>query len=190
MLSQLNGQLLNYSLLSKALNLSSPTVKRYLDFFENAFLITRLQPYFQNISKRLVKAPKVYFTDTGILHHFLSIQSFEQLNNSLYVGNSWEAFCVNQIRASLAPDIKLYFYRTQDGAECDLVFERAGKIIGSAEIKYSNAPNIQKGNYIAWNDLKSETNFILTPSSDDYPINKGIRVCSLKSFVLKYISEL
>jgi len=153
MLAQLNGQLLNYSLLSKSLELSSPTLKRYVDFFESSFLVYRLQPYHKNGTKRLVKSPKIYFTDTGLLHYFLSIQSVNQLYSSIHSGNSWEAFCIQQILASLPSDLKIYFYRTQDGAECDLVFERAEKVVCAAEIKLTDAPSISKGNYNAWADV-------------------------------------
>jgi len=189
MLAQLNGQLLNYSLLSKSLEFSSPTLKRHIDFFEHAFLIRRLLPYYKNISKRLVKTPKIYFTDTGILHYFLSVFSKEQLYHSPYSGNSWEAFCIQQINASLPADMKLFFYRTQDGAECDLVFEGGGKVLCSAEIKFSNSPVISKGTYIAWDDLKAERNFVITPNSDDFPVNENTRVCSLYSFIQKYLKS-
>jgi hypothetical protein len=187
MLSQLNGQLLNYSMLAKSLELSVPTIKKYIDFFESAFLIYRVQPYYQNITKRLVKTPKIYFTDTGLLHYFLSINSNEQLYSSIYLGNSWEAFCINQIRASLPRDIRIYFYRTQDGAESDLVFEKAGKIVYAAEIKFSNSPVLSKGNFIAWEDIGSVNNFIITPGSEDYPISPKVRVCSISTFINKYL---
>jgi predicted AAA+ superfamily ATPase len=187
MLSQINAQLLNYSLLSKSLELSAPTVRRYIDFFEAAFLVTRLQPYYKNISKRLIKTPKIYFNDTGILHYFLSLNSSSQLHNSIYSGNSWETFCINQIRASIPNDTNLFFYRTQDGAECDLVFEKGGKVVCAAEIKYSNSPNVSKGNYIAWNDIKAEKNYVITPASDDYPIDKNIRICNISAFINNYL---
>jgi uncharacterized protein len=189
MLSQLNGQLLNYSLLSKSLEVTSPTIKKHIDFFEHSFLVRRLQPYYKNISKRLIKTSKVYFTDTGILHYFLSIFSKDQLYTSPYSGNSWEAFCIQQIIASLPGNMKLFFYRTQDGAECDLVFEKGGKVVFSGEIKFSNAPVISKGTYIAWDDLKAEQNFVITPGSDDFPINENTRICSLFSFISNYLKS-
>jgi predicted AAA+ superfamily ATPase len=187
MISQLNAQIINFSLLSKSLELSAPTLKRYTDFFESAFLIFRLQPYHQNISKRLIKSPKIYFCDSGLLHHFISTNSLENLINSIYCGNSWESFCINQIRSSLPKDIKIYYYRTREGSECDLVFEKAGKVEYSAEIKYSNSPVLSKGNYIAWDDLKSPINYIITPGSDDYPFSDNVRICSISTFINKYL---
>ncbi len=189
MISQINGQILNYALISKSLELSSPTIKRYFDFFEEAFLLYRLQPYHHNISKRLVKSPKLYFTDTGLLHYFLGLKTYEQVYSSVYSGNSWEAFCINQIRASLPDNLKIYFYRTQNGAETDLVFEKAGKAEMAAEIKYSDTPQLTKGNHIAWEDLNTQRNFIITPHSDDYPLDGKTRVCNITTFISKYLNE-
>ncbi len=190
MLAHLNGQVLNYSMLAKSLEISSVSVKNYIDFFENAFLIKRLSPYNRNVKKRIIKSPKLYFTDTGILHYLLNLKEFDKLFSYPAVGNSWEAFCMQQIISSIPDDCLTYFYRSQDGAECDLVIESGGDPVISIEIKFSNSPKISKGNYIAMDDVNAPNRFVLTPGSDDFPVSGGIRVCSLDEFIFRYIPEL
>jgi predicted AAA+ superfamily ATPase len=121
MFAHLNGQVINYSLLAKSLEISSVTIKNYIDFLENAFLVRRLYPFGQNIRKRIVKSPKLYFTDTGILHYLLNLRDYDQLLSFPAVGNSWEAFCIQQILSSLPENCLTWHYRSQDGAECDLI---------------------------------------------------------------------
>lgn len=190
MLAHLNGQVLNYSLLAKSLEISSVSVKRYIDFFENVFLIKRLSPFSRNLRKRLVKSPKLYFTDTGILHYLLNIKKFDDLFSFPAVGNSWEAFCIQQITSSIPEDYLTYYYRSQDGAECDLVIESGGHPVISTEIKFSNSPMISKGNFIAMDDMNAPHRFIITPGSDDFPVKNGVRVCSLEKFIFHYIPEI
>jgi predicted AAA+ superfamily ATPase len=190
MLAHLNGQVVNYSLLAKSLEVSSVSVKNYIDFFENALLIRRLSSYSRNAKKRIIKAPKLYFTDTGILHHLLNMQEYDQLLSFPAVGNSWEAFCVQQIHSSIPENCLTGYYRSQDGAECDLIIEAGGNPVASVEVKFSNAPKISKGNYIAMKDINAPFNFILTPGSDDFPVNQDIRICSLEKFIFHYIPRI
>lgn len=190
MLAHLNGQMLNYSLLSKSLEASSTTIKSYIDFLENAFLVKRLYPYSHNISKRLIKSPKIYLTDTGILHYLLSIQDYNSLLGYHSVGNSWESFVINQISFSLNCQTKIYFFRTREGSECDLIFEKGNEIICTAEIKFTNSPKLSRGNHNAIEYLKSINNFIITPSSDDFLIKENIRICKLEKFITHYVSKL
>ena len=190
MMAHLNGQLLNATAIGKSLGVTTPTVKRYIDFLEDAFLLKSLQPFHWNISKRLVKTPKVYLTDTGILHHLLGITDFFSLSGNPVIGNSWEAFVFNQISALKPDSINLYFYRTHQGTEVDMVFARGLTVIATAEIKYSNSPKLTKGNFQAFEDLKSPMNFVITPSSDDYLIKERVRVCSLNDFIYNYLSKL
>jgi len=187
MMAHLNGQLLNTTTLSKSLGVTSTTVKKYIDFLEDAFLLKSLHPYHWNISKRLVKTPKVFLTDTGILHHLLGVNDFIALSGNPILGSSWESFVFNQIQAVKPEGVDLYFYRTHHGAEVDLVFVQGAQVIATAEVKYSNSPQPTKGNFQAFNDLKAPINFVITPSSDDFLIKEKIRVCSLKTFVKKYL---
>lgn len=190
MMAHLNGQLLNATTIGKSLGLSTPTVKRYIDFLEEAFLLKSLHPFSWNMQKRLVKSPKIYLTDTGILHQLIGISDFINLAGNPIIGSSWESFVLNQILALKKKRIDLYFYRTHHGAEVDLVFTKGFTVVATAEIKYSNSPQLTKGNFIAFDDLKATMNYVITPSSDDYLIKENVRVCSLKSFVFGYLPML
>ena len=190
MMAHLNGQLFNATVVANSLGITSPTAKRYIEFLEEAFLIKSLQPFSWNMKKRLVKSPKIYLTDTGVLHYLHRINDFESLSGNPIIGNSWESFVINQISALKKSGYEIYFYRTHNGAEVDLVFTNGMKVICTAEIKYSNSPHLTKGNFIAIEDLNAPSNFVITPSSDDYLIKTNIRICSLKSFVFNYLPSL
>lgn len=190
MMAHLNGQLFNATTLGNSLGISTPTVKRYVDFLEEAFLLKSLHPFSWNMPKRLVKTPKVYLTDTGILHHLSGVTDFNNLSGNPLIGNSWESFVVNQILALKKNPIDLYFYRTHQGTEVDLVFTKGLTVVATAEIKYSNSPQLTKGNFQAFDDLNAPMNYVITPSSDDYLFKERIRICSLKAFITNYLSVL
>jgi uncharacterized protein len=187
MMAHLNGHLLNATSLGKSLGVTTPTIIRYVDFLEEAFLLKSLHPFSWNIKKRLVKTSKIFLTDTGILHHLVGVKDFNDLSGNPILGSSWESFVINQIMALKSDQIDLFFYRTHQGTEMDLVFSKGFSVIATAEIKYSNSPQLTKGNFQAIEDLKSPINFIITPSSDDFLIKDKLRVCSLKSFILSYL---
>ncbi len=189
MLSHFHGDLLNYNTLSKSLGLSVNTIKKYISFFENAFLIRLLQPFHTNIKKRLIKSPKVYVRDSGILHYLQNISEKEELYGNPLIGNSWEGFVIEQIVELLPQKYQVYFYRTQNGAECDLVIAKSQKPLISLEIKYSSSPKLSKGGSISFNDLGAENNYIITPNSDDYLVKEDIRVCSLYQFLTEYLPK-
>lgn len=172
---------LNISELARSLALSVPTVQGYLDFLENAFLIRRLAPYFVNSTKRLVKAPKLYLRDSGMFHALAAIDSMDSLTGSLYLGSSWEGYVVQQIIASLGYDTQPYYYRTADGSELDLVLVRGAKPVVGIEIKYTNAPTLSRGNYIASRDLGTIPLLVVTPSATDFRADKQVQVCSVAS---------
>jgi uncharacterized protein len=190
MMAHLNGQLLNATTIGKSMGLSTPTVKKYIDFLEEAFLLKSLHSFSWNMQKRLVKSPKIYLTDTGILHQLTGITDFISLAGNPIIGSSWESFVINQIIALKKKRIDIYFYRTHHGAEVDIVFAKGLNVVATAEIKYSNSPQLTKGNFIAFDDLKAPMNYVITPSSDDYLIKDDVRVCSIKSFVSDYLPTL
>jgi uncharacterized protein len=190
MLANLNGQILNYSVISNSLGIAVNTVKNYLDFFESAFLIKRLYPFSFNLNKRLVKSPKVYILDTGILHGLLRIESLNDLYGNSLIGASWENFVIFQIFQLVKHKSEIYFYKTHAGAECDLVIVKGLQPIISIEIKFSSTPGKTRGTSIAFEDLKTQNNFIITPASDDYLLKNNIRVCNLQKFLSHYIPEL
>lgn len=181
MLVSVHANQVNNSELARSLGLSVPTIQHYLDFLEQAFLIRRLPPYFVNIGKRLVKAPKLYIRDSGMFHALAAIQTIEALSGSLYVGSSWEGYVVQQVIASLGPDTQPYYYRTADGSELDLVLVRGGQPVVGIEIKYTNAPVLSRGNYIASRDLGTLPLLIVTPSAQDFRPDTQTQVCSVAS---------
>lgn len=188
-LAHVNSETINYSNISKSLELSIPTINRYIDFLEQAFLIRKIQPYHTNVKKRLVKTPKFYFSDTGLLHSLLNISNYESLEMNIYLGNSWETYVVNQILIILKKDYNLFFYRTQAGAEIDLLIERSGIVYKAIEIKYTNSPKLSKGNINAFEDIGSKQNIIVTPGSDSYEMTKGVHVMSLMNLIKMLFSE-
>lgn len=183
MIASSNGGILNYSTFAKSLGLSVPTVKTYLGFFVEAFLIKELYPWAVNPKKRLVKAPKLYFRDTGMLHYLLGIQNRDAIFGNLILGSSWESFVIAQISAVLYSDDELYFYRTHDGAEIDLLIRRNDQWLAAAEIKFSSAPILTKGTYIAMEDLGIPLLHVIVPKDENFPLTKNVRVIGLKGFL-------
>ncbi|HNS18334.1 MAG TPA: ATP-binding protein [Bacteroidales bacterium] len=190
MLAHFHGNIINYSDLSKSLELSSVTVKKYIDFLEKAFLVRQLRPYTMNLKKRLVKSPKIYIRDSGVFHYLLGIESFEDLISNPKMGSSWEGFVVDQISAKLKVGRRLFFYRTHDGSEIDLVIEKGGKPLAAIEIKYGSDIRPNKGNLLAIQNLGSTFNFIITAEGDEYNLSSGFRVCSLQIFLQDHLPGL
>ncbi len=179
MLASSVGQLWNASTFSKSLGVTAPTVRKYLNFLEQAFLVTVLEPYHVNIKKRLVKTPKVFFNDTGVLHALLNLEDLKALSGNVVVGSSWENFVVRQLIQSLGDQYEYCFYRTHEGAEIDLLLLENNQPVISVEIKYSNAPKLTKGYLNAIEDVDTVRNFVVTPSSDHFPVHSKVEVINL-----------
>lgn len=175
----MNGQLSNVSTIAKSLGLSSPTINHYTEIFEGTFILRSLLPYHPNIKKRLVKSPKIYFRDTGILHALLNIDTYDALQSHPYVGHSWEAFVIEQIIAQTPTGINPYFYRTAAGAEIDLILKKENSSPIAIEIKYSLSPKVSKGFYQGCLDLKCKKGFVIYPGKDMYKITKNITALPL-----------
>lgn len=190
MIAHYHGGIWNASTFAKSLGLSVPTVNRYINFLEAAFIIRRLAPFYFNIRKRLVKSPKIYVRDTGILHYLVGIDNFDVLQGNTLIGNSWEGYVIEQIYQMLPSEFTLYYYRTHQGAESDLVIVKGNKPIVCIEIKYTSQPKLSKGFLIAVDDLKTSTNYIITPKSESYLLNKITRVCNLADFLSKHITQI
>jgi len=189
MIASIHGNVINYSNISRSLELSSTTIKKYLDFLEQAFLIRQLQPLHANIKKRIVKSPKLYIRDTGILHNLLNIDSTTSLEGNPMKGNSFEGFAIEQILQIANNKYQSSFYRTHHDAECDLVLSKSSGPHFAIEIKYTSTPHLTKGNMISFEDIGAKFNFVITPDTEDYLIDKNIRVCSLQVFLTKYLLE-
>ena len=179
MIASANGSILNYSTYAKSLGLTVPTIKTYISFLDNAFLVSLLPPWHANVKKRLVKSPKIYLRDSGMLHYLSGITSYDALLGNILLGNSWEGFVLGQIAAVLQSDDEMYYYRTQDGAEIDLLIRRNNRWLAAAEIKFSSASSLNKGTYIAMEDLGVEKLSVITPESDTYPLAQNIEVTNL-----------
>ncbi len=190
MLANSQGGIWNASAFAKSLGISSPTVTRYLDFLEGAFVVRRLYPFHANIKKQLVKSPKVYVRDSGILHRLLRLRSFNELLESRIAGFSFEGYVVEQVSSLKNSDIDINYYRTKDGTESDIIFSKALKPVACAEVKLGNAPQITKGLTITMNDLKIKKAYIITPDGDDFQMDEKIRTCSVHDFVKKYLPSI
>ncbi len=189
MVAHMHSNILNMSNLAKSLGVSSTSIKKYLGFLEGAFLIRLLPSYSTNSKKRLIKAPKVFIRDSGVYHQLININGWDELINNPVLGNSWEGYVVEQIVQNAGNKLSFNYYRTQDGAECDLVMIKAGKPVVGIEIKYTSSPKITKSMQESFNDLNTSMNYIVTPNTDDYLIKENIRVCSLAAFLKDYLPE-
>lgn len=190
MMAHYHGNLLNFTELSKSLEMSATTVKRYISFLEEAFLLRVLEPYHANLGKRIVKTPKVYLRDTGILHYFLGVQTLDELFGHPKKGASWEGFVIEQILQKLPANQQVFFYRSHDGAETDLVIISGGKPAASVEIKFGSVARPSRGNTESVKALKTESNFILVSGNEDYLLTSGFRVCGIKLFLDRYLQTL
>ena len=181
------GQLLNASKLGETLNLTHPTIKRYVDLLEQTFLMRSLKPFERNIKKRLVKSPKLYIRDTGILHRLLQISDFNNLMGNPVFGSSWESFVIENIISEF-PDFFYYFYRTSSGNEIDLIIETPSRLF-AVECKASTAPNLTKGNWAAIQDIQPDKSFIIAPVSCTYPIAENVLVTNLIHFLSEELTN-
>jgi predicted AAA+ superfamily ATPase len=178
MCAHLQGQVFNASQLGAALGgVAHTTVGRYFDLFVDALMLRRLEPHFVNIGKRLVKSPKVYVRDSGILHALLNIATIDDLSAHPISGHSWEGFVIEQIIAAAPPLSEFSFYRTVAGAEMDLVVTTGGRSVGY-EIKLSNAPKAGKGFWHACEDLGVTRAYIVAPVLEPYPLGDNVEVVS------------
>lgn len=175
MLAHLHGQLWNASRLAASFGVSAPTVQHYLDILEATYMLRRLPPFHANLGKRLVKSPKVYLRDSGLLHALLNIRTLNDLAGHPIVGASWEGWVLEQIAQLLESSWQLSFYRTAAGAEMDVVAERGNQKIGF-EIKFSSAPTLGKGFWSALSDLQLEHAYIIAPVENGYPLAANVEV--------------
>lgn len=172
MLASLQGQVLNCSQLGTSLSVSYKTVQRYLDLLEGAFMIRRLPPWYENSGKRLVKSPKLYIRDSGILHNFLQIDSLYQLKGHIVSGASWEGFALEQF-FRFHGSRNCYFWGTHQGAEIDLVCIRNGLRFG-IEVKLSEAPDVTRSMRIAKKELGLKHLWVLYPGKNFFPLDEDV----------------
>lgn len=193
MLAHYQGSILNASELAISLGVSAPTVMRYIEILEDADLVRRLLPFHANTKKRLVKSPKIYLRDSGLLHSLAGITSLYDLQGHPLLGQSWEGFVIEQLSCMLAElpknRFEMAFYRTQNGSECDVVVLKNGTPFISIEIKYSDAPRLTKGHALALEDIQTPYNYVLVPHGELYQIRNSTIVCGLDEFLRTVLPE-
>lgn len=180
MLAHGQGTVLNASKLASSLALSSPTVTRYVDLLADLLLLRRLPPFFANVRKRLVKSPKTYIRDSGLVHALLGIDSHATLAGHPVAGASWEGFVIENLLAAAPAATNASFYRTQAGAEMDLVLELPGGERWAVEVKLGLAPSIGRGFHSACEDIAPTQAFVVHAGEGRFPLAGGVSAVGLK----------
>jgi len=177
MIAHYHGQIWNAAEPARALGVSESTTRRYLDLLTDAFMVRQLQPWHANLSKRQVKAPKLYVRDSGLLHQLLGIRTAKELLSHPKVGASWEGFVLEQVLA-VEPYDEAYFWATHQGAEMDLVLRREGRLWG-VECKRADAPKLSPSIRIARADLELERVAVVYPGGKRYPLSDAVEAVPL-----------
>ncbi len=177
MLAHNNGQTVNYSSLSRSLSVSNVTIRNYIDLLEGTFMIEVLPPYFSNLKKRLIKAPRVYIADSGIANALLGLTTFEQLAGHPALGAIWEQVVLIHLKTCF-PLADFYYYRTSNGAEVDIVMTYLGKVF-AIECKASQSPILSRGTFSAIDDIKPIATYVVAPVKSGWSMNQGIEVSSI-----------
>lgn len=183
MLAHFNGQQVIYTDLAKSLEVSHPTVKLYLDVLTDFYMVRQLQPWAGNTKKRLVKSPKIYIRDTGILHKLLNISSLDDLLGHPALGSSWEGFVVENIIGQLSSKWQYSYYRSATQTEIDLVLEGPNHKIWAVEVKRSASPKITKGFHIACEDIGATEKFVVYSGTERYPLPNNTEAIGLIEFL-------
>jgi len=182
------GETLNFSSLGSNLEVDGKTVSSYLDLLVDLMLVRRLKPWHQNVKKRLVKSPRFYIRDSGILHRLLDIPDHDSLLSHPVLGKSWEGFVVENIHSILPNTVESYYYRTIAGAEIDLLLKLSHKEIWAIEIKHGTAPKIKSGFHQACDDVNATRKIVIHGGEDDFPLPHKVQAMSLLSF-MTYLSQ-
>jgi len=183
MLAHYHGNIFNSSELARSFGTSDTTIRRYLDLLTGTFMIRQLQPWHENINKRQVKAPKIYFRDSGILHTILNIRSHSELLHYPKLGASWEGFALEEvIRKHDGRASECYFWSTYSGAEVDLLIPKGDRFL-AYECKCSEAPKMTKSMQIVLQDLPIEHLYVVYPGDRTYPLSEKVTVTGLKALL-------
>lgn len=179
MLAHHQGGMLNVAQLARNLGVDAKTASSYIDLLCDLLLVRRLQPWHTNIGKRLVKSPKVYVRDSGLLHALLGIETTEQLLSHMVVGASWEGCCIENLLSCAPQGVTAYFYRTSGGAEIDLLLAWPGGDLWAVEFKRSLSPKLERGFHSACEDLKPARKWVVYPGHEAYPLAADVQAISL-----------
>jgi len=178
MLAHLNGQTINYAKVAESLGVSAVTIKRHIELLEQTYMIRQLKTYSSNTKKRLIKAPKIYIRDSGILHSLLGIEHIDELFAHPGVGASWESFALENILNSISSRWTSSFYRSSSGIEIDLVLEKGLKKL-AIEFKVSKAPKVTKGFYYALKDTEISHALIVAPVDSKYSLSDNVEIVTI-----------
>lgn len=180
MLAHSQGTLLNASRLAASLAVSAQTVTRYIDLLADLLLVRRLPPFHANLGKRLVKSPKVYVRDSGLVHALLDIGDYNALAGHPVVGASWEGFVIENLLAAAPARTQASFYRTAVGAEIDLLLDLPGGERWAVEIKGGLSPRLERGFHHAREDVKPARSFVVYSGDERYPLSEGVEAIGLR----------
>lgn len=183
MLAHAQGGLLNASALAEGLGVSGQTVGRYLDLLVDLMLVRRLQPWHENAGKRVVKSPKVFVRDSGLVHALLGLGSPESVLGHPVVGGSWEGFAIETLIAAAPIGTEPFFYRTAAGAELDLVLRLPGNAIWAIEIKRTTTPKVSRGFHRSVDDIKADRKILVYAGEREVPAGDGLRAMPLATAV-------
>lgn len=183
MLAHYHGQQANLSDIGKSLEVTHTTIKTYLDTLQDFFMVRQLQPWSGNTKKRLVKTPKIYIRDSGLLHSLLTIQDFEHLLGHPVLGASWEGFVVETVLNSISTSWTPSYYRSSNQAEIDLVLEKSNQEVWAIEVKRSIAPSLSAGFHRACEDIGATKKWIVYSGKDRFPIKNETEVIGLIEFL-------
>ncbi len=183
MLAHQQGATINLSKLADSLGIDGKTARRYLDLLEGLYLVRSLPPWSRNAGKRLVKSAKVYWRDSGILHSLASLPTLEHVLGHPLCGASWEGYCIEQILNRLPKGATASHYRTQAGAEVDLVIEQPDDKITAVEIKRTLSPKVTPGLIESMETLRADRGFIVIPEGKSYPLSKTVSAIGLAEYL-------
>ena len=187
MLAHLHGEQLNYSKLGNNLEIDGKTVTHYLNILIDLLLVRRLNPWYGNVKKRLVKSPRFYIRDNGILHRLLGIADYDALLSNPVLGKSWEGFVIENIISILPDSVESYYYRASGGSEIDLILRISSRELWAIEIKHGVAPKIRPGFHRASEDVRATRKFVVYSGYDEFPIEKNTTVISLPGLMEKLL---
>ncbi len=183
MIAHSHGQQWHTQKLATSLGLSTPTILRYRQILEELFLLRLLKPWHINLKKRLVKSPKVYVRDSGLLHTLLELPNREALFGHPVVGFSWEGYVIEQISAATNNKYELYYWRTHAGAEVDLILARGNEVCYTVEIKFSKSPKVSRGFNEVRKDIGNPPGYVIYFGDEQFPLKNDVDVISLTKFI-------
>ncbi len=189
MLAHHQGGLLNVAELARNLGIDAKTAASYIDLLADLLLVRRLPAWVANVGKRLVKSPKIFVRDSGIVHALFGIGDQDALLSHPVIGASWEGFVIENLLSMASEDVQGYFYRSSGGAEIDLLLHFPDGRLWAVEVKRSLAPRPRRGFHSACTDLKPERRFIVYPGTETYPLNAEIQVISLRELASLLLKE-